>query len=423
MRSEVSFKVSAPGRADFLNTHQDYKGLPVVPAAVSLRTYVLSKFWDKNVFSIASLDLKELGEKFEDCFPAGGRVKGRVKYREKSWFGNYFRAVVNVVLKLNPNVKLRGMRIAIKSQVPMGSGLGSSAALEVAFAQLLNQAYGLNYDERTIAEIAYLAENEELKIPCGRLDQYSSSFGGVIKLECRPPYNVEKLPTKNLIFVILDSGIKHSTAEIHPARQAQINEGLKALMKSANVPEALKRKLGFKYYEPKWEELSEEEISPYLSSLDKESASRILYTIRAQRSTELALKLLKSLRVAKGLREALAEELGLSGPTVKREKNRLRLVGMIMNYQHELMRDLYDLSLPKLEQMRDAALEAGAYGVKISGAGVGGSLIALVKSFKEGRRVLEAGLGAGAKAGWVSKVSEGAKIEETLPFKFENFNS
>jgi galactokinase len=406
----MRIEVSAPGRADFLNTHQDYKGLPVVPAAINLRTCMVGESWNKNAFSIISLDLKEQGKECEDYF----LIERQIEYREKGWFGNYFRAIVNLMLKLNPKMKIHGMKIAVKSQIPMGSGLGSSAALEVAFIQLLNHAYGLNYDERTIAEIAYSAENKELKIPCGRLDQYSSSFGGIIKLECRPPYNIEKLPAKNLIFVILDSGIRHSTAEIHPVRQAQIDEGLKALMESTNVSKALKKKLGFKYYEPRWEDISEEEILPYLSLLNKESAKRILYTIKAQKSTELALKLLKSPKATKELQEELIESLELRN--IKREKSGLQLIGKIMNYQHELMRDLYDLSLPKLERIRNAALEAGACGVKISGAGIGGSLVALVKDFKEGKKVLKAGLEFGAKSGWISKVSEGAKIE-TLPFK------
>jgi len=80
-----------------------------------------------------------------------------------------------------------------------------------------------------------------------------------------------------------------------------------------------------------------------------------------------------------------------------------------MNYQHELLRDLYKVSLKELEKIRDATLQAGAYGTKISGAGMGGSLISLVNSEKC-KEVLEAGIAAGAPQGWISGIGEGAKV-------------
>jgi len=82
-----------------------------------------------------------------------------------------------------------------------------------------------------------------------------------------------------------------------------------------------------------------------------------------------------------------------------------------MNCQHELLRDLYDLSVAKLERIRSAALDAGAYGMKISGAGLGGALVALVDSMESGERIVEAAESAGAKQGWTSTVGRAARIE------------
>ena len=176
------------------------------------------------------------------------------------------------------------------------------------------------------------------------------AFGGIIKLDCRPPYNVEMLPFKDLTFVIVDSGIRHSTGDIHPKRQMEINLGLKELMKNRNVPESLKTKLGYNFDQPKWEEISEEEIGDYLSTLNKASRKRILFTLRMHRLTEMALKILNFKSVDK---KELILNLGRDSWRKIQEgsPNELnyRILGEIMNAQHALLRDLYDVSLPEID--------------------------------------------------------------------------
>lgn len=373
---------SAPGRADFLNTHQDYKGLPVVPVALNLRTYISAKLQNKKFFTIKSLDLEAEGKICVDKF----KVE-KAEILKKGWFGNYFRGIVNLIVEQGLGDRLHGMQVFVKSQIPIGSGLGSSAALEVAFAKLLNHACNLGYTDKELAELAYVAEREKVSVPCGRLDQYSAVFGGIIKLSCRPPFDIETIGLENLFFVVLDSGIRRATANIHPIRQMEINKGLKVLMESEEVPHNLKSKLGYRYDEPKWEEISEADIKPYLSLMGDRESKRILFTLRMQKSTERAFELLK---------EKTIDYISL---------------GKVMNEQHEFLRDLYEVSLPELERIRNAALKAGAYGVKISGAGLGGCLIALVKDEVVGSNVLKKGLLAGARQGWVLNIDEGARIE------------
>lgn len=394
---------SAPGRADFLNTHQDYKGLPVVPVALNLRTYMFGEFRDDNVFEITSLDFQRTGEEFQDQFSIG-----EIEYLKMGWFGNYFRAIVKILEKRGFSKKLRGLRVHVTSQVPIASGLASSAALEVAFATLLNKACKINYSKRELAELAYEAENKELGIPCGRLDQYGSAFGGIIKLECKPPYKVQKLPVKNLTFVIHESGVKHSTAQIHPLRQNEINLALKTLMESDQVPRKIKNKLGYRYDEPDWENIMEEEISEYLNLLYDDVADRLRFTLRMQRSTEIALEILVG---KKPKLEERGQYMNQILRKMESELLKIEILGEIMNYQHELLRELYNVSITKLEKIREAALEAGAYGTKISGAGMGGSLISLVDPQKS-QQILDAGISAGAKQGWISKIDEGAKIHQ-----------
>jgi galactokinase len=374
--------------------------------------YLFAKPTKNKVFTVQSLDLERYNEPSTDSFEIkkNNMLEGR-------FFGNYFRGVVNVLVKRGLARKLRGMNITIESEIPVGSGLSSSAALEVGFAELLNHVCNLGLTKKDLAEISFAAENQEVGVPCGRLDQYGVAFGGIIKLECRPPYRVEPLAFEDLTFTIIDSGIRHSTADIHPKRQSDIDRGLKALMESRKVPEGLKRNLGYRFDEPQWEEISEGEIEDFLSIIDDKAKKRILFTLRMQRLTEFALKVLRFERV--GEEETilnLGEERWKAIQRSLIAEHNHRILGEVMNDQHSLLRDLYDVSLPELEEICSSALEAGAYGAKISGAGMGGSIIALVKNEEEGKKVTDACLSVGAKNGWVSKVGEGVKVESATLF-------
>ncbi len=397
---------SSPGRLDFLNTHQDYKGLPVISIGVNLRSYTAVSKGKNEKCSILSVNLKEEHVEYQDVFDVTKPV-----LRKGKWFGNYLRAAIKALLELGYGIK--GFNAAILSEVPIGGGLGSSAAFTVSFIGAINELFNLGLSKKEIAEIAYHAEHDIMGVPCGRLDQYGSVFGGVIKIETTPPYNVEALPFRQGVFVVLDSGIKHSTAEIHPKRQADIDYGLKLLLEMSDLPDFTRQKLGEKYYEPKWEELSEEELMPYLKRLPEKPKNRILFTIREHKSTELALKIMKGKIpginvmvsvLGKEWEKEITSSLEHSNPL-------LALIGTIMNQQHELLRDLYDLSLPELEHIRNSALKAGALGVKISGAGLGGSLIALTENKSIAERVLKVGIKAGAKRGWIVNIDVGLKRE------------
>lgn len=380
----IKLLVSAPGRVDFLNTHQDYKGLPVVPIAVNLRTYV-AVVESSRRFIVESLNLMEEGKLYKDEFDPARPIQSW-----KGWFGNYLRAVVAAIRDYTGVSLNEGFHAVIYSEVPIGGGLASSAALEVAFAKALDAYFNLGLNTNNLAEVSFKAENTYVGVPCGRLDQYGSAYGGAILLYPREPVRVEVLPLESLDMVVVDSGIRHSVAEIHPVRQREINEGLKQLMENPLIPRELKEKLGYRFDEPRWSEIEYHEIKPYLDAIKDAPAKRIAFTILMNASTMKAIDLIK--RGEPRLQEKLGE---------------------IVNEQHELLRDLYEVSLPELEKIRNAMLDAGAYGVKISGAGMGGSLLAVVPSEQEvKKRVLDAALKAGARRGWIVRIDEGARVED-----------
>jgi galactokinase len=376
----VSYEVlaSAPGRLDFLNTHQDYKGLPVVSVAVNLRTRVKARRL-RGTCRARSLNTGESAE-FRPGEPPAGRG-----------FADYVKAAVASLR--SSGVDVGGCELEVVSEIPIASGMASSAALLVATVGALSALWGGPTDPAFVAEAAYRAEREVMGIPCGRLDQYGSAFGRISLINTRPPYDVERLELGEGVFVALDSGVRHSTAEVHPQRQRELDEGLRALL--AVAPPGIREKLSERHWEVKWEELDEDELKPYLGRIPRMYANRILFTIRMHRSTMVALEILRG-------RKAEAPYL----PPLDGEDWRARGVGAVMTYQHGLLRDLYDVSIPQLDRLVEGALARGAYGAKLSGAGLGGIVMALAPE-----SAADAVRGIGEARSWVLKVDDGLRVE------------
>lgn len=396
--------VSAPGRIDFLNTHQDYKGLPVVSIGIDLRTYVAISRSNSDKCIVESINLRNEGREYRDVFNAS-----RPMLRNGKWFGNYLRASILSLERMGYSVE--GFNALIYSDVPVAAGLASSAALEVSFIGALNQLFGFGLSRMEIAEAAYTAEHDIMGIPCGRLDQYGSSYGGIIKINTRPPYGVEELPWINGVFTVVDSGIKHSTADIHPRRQAEINKGLELLLEMPDLPNNVKKYISPHHYDTYWEEIDFEKIKNYLDRLPSPYRERVLFTFKMHNSTMLALKIIRDENVEF---EEIVSSLDLFDvDTIKNAlKDKPRLIGLVMDYQHILLRDYYDLSLPALERIRNNMKEAGALGAKLSGAGLGGAIIGLTMDIDTAKKVLEAGISGGGKRGWIVNIDDGVRVEE-----------
>ncbi|HYA22465.1 MAG TPA: hypothetical protein VEG31_04800, partial [Thermoproteota archaeon] len=315
----------------------------------------------------------------------------------------YFSSIIGTLRKFVKSESGSGLNVYLRSEIPMGSGMGSSGALEVAFLALLNGAFSLGLNTRDIAEYAYFSENTIMGIPCGRLDQYSSAYGRVIVLRQRPTVNVDYLDLPDLDFVIIDSGERHKTESIHTARQSEINEGLEILSDSSAVPKGLRSRLGRSCQETDWESVKWEEVSRYLFLLPKKSADRILFTFQMNSSTSLALSAIRGQKVDLATASNILGRDRASALSNDRWPVKETL-GEIMNVQHELLRDLYAVSTPLLETIRDSVLYlGGAIGVKISGAGMGGSLVALANDREAGERVIREAKDAGAADAWLVK--------------------
>lgn len=414
--AEPSLIASAPGRLDFLNTHQDYKGLPVVSVAISKRTYVaVSKAELES--QVVSLNLCEEGSECTDFFSTDD-----VLLERRDWFGNYIRAVVISFREIG--LRIGNFKMLIYSEVPVGAGLASSAALQVAAITSLSELFSAELSRQEIAELAYHSEHNVMGVPCGRLDQYGSVTGGITLIETKPPFKTKTFTGIPLEFVVLDSGIRHSTKNIHSARVRELTEGIRDLLKSPKLSNSVKTLLRDDVYETDWSSIKLEDLAPSLEDVNPTSRKRIIFTLKMHESTMLAMRLIEE-GWTENLGTLIGESLSKECPDCLKASFRssnklLKLLGGIINYQHVLLRDLYDVSTPELEIIRKKALEAGALGVKISGAGMGGSLLALVENRGEGLKILQH-ISSDAERGWLVSVDEGARIDYKK--SVETFNS
>lgn len=401
-----SLIASSPGRLDFLNTHQDYKGLPVVSVAINKRAYIAVSEAEATSRAI-SLNLCEEGSECVDIFNVND-----VSLRGREWFGDYVRSIA-IALR-EKGLRVRNFNMLIYSEVPIASGLASSAALQVAAITGLNKLFGLGLSRQEIAELAYQSEHDVMGIPCGRLDQYGSVMGGITLIETKPPFRTKTFKGFPLEFVVLDSGIRHSTRDVHSARVKELVSGLRDLLKSSKLPENIRTLLKEDVYETDWGNLRLEYLTPLLEDVNPTSRKRIVFTLKMHASTILALRLIEE-GWTRSLGALIEDLLEMECPdcliaSSKSSNEVLRLLGGLINYQHVLLRDLYEVSTPELEVIRARALEAGALGVKISGAGMGGSLLALVEGDEGGLRVLHQTESL-VRRGWVVSVDEGARID------------
>ena len=117
-----------------------------------------------------------------------------------------------------------GFTAEVNSQIPIGGGLSSSAALSVGLIKGLNEMYDIQMDKGQIAELAYVCEHDDLGIMCGRMDQYAIAYGGVTFIETGSTPSVERLPIESLPLVVGNSQEERKAAKILNRVKKEIQE-------------------------------------------------------------------------------------------------------------------------------------------------------------------------------------------------------
>lgn len=196
--------VKSPGRVNIIGEHTDYNDGFVLPAAIDKAAYLAMSLREDDEIHLVAQDLDETYEcSIHDLKPSA----------DVSW-ANYLLGSAAQFLKRN--IPLKGFNAILTSDVPMGAGLSSSAAVECATVFALNELLHSKLDRLTMVQMAQKAEHEYAGVMCGIMDQFASMMGKkdhVIKLDCRS-LDFEYVPFRleGIKVLLLNTNVKHSLA-------------------------------------------------------------------------------------------------------------------------------------------------------------------------------------------------------------------
>ena len=309
----------APGRVNLLGEHTDYNEGLVLPTAIPQQTRVAARVLADGPFSVYSADLDESAEFSLDEVP-------------QAHFAQYVYGCLKQIA--NRGVAIPALQIHIDSDVPIGVGLSSSAALEVAVLRALRKLLNLDLDDVEIAKIAQAAEIQYAGVNCGILDQMASSLlspGAMLYLDTRTlKRELLPLPPDSEILVI-DSGVARSLAT------SKYNERRGECEKAARQLSA--------------HSLRDVSIAS-VETLPEPLRRRARHVV-----TENA-------RVEEARQQVSAERFG-----------------ELMNASHKSLRDDYEVSIPALDELVSVMQQQDdVYGAKLTGAGFGGACVGLCRT-------------------------------------------
>jgi len=206
MRDTIFLEV--PGRICILGDKVDLLGKPVIAMAIDLMMRMNYRLTSDGTIDFYSHDTKE-------------RVKFKLGESPPRHIDLNYWSVLYERLKNKIN---KGFYLDVESDIPIGCGLSTSAAVSVGFLRVLNEAFDLNLQNSDIAELAYLGENHDLGIQCGRMDQYIIAYGGVTFIYTDENPRVEMLDIKELPIVVGDSMEERKAALVLNRIKRQIRE-------------------------------------------------------------------------------------------------------------------------------------------------------------------------------------------------------
>lgn len=332
----MKYKVIAPGRVNLIGEHTDYNQGFVLPAAIGL-------FLELTCEAKQGRNITATAEGFSVPETFSLDTLAPVT-RDPLWI-DYLKGVCWALEKAGH--LLSGADISIHSNLPTGSGLSSSAALELATAKALTAANGLEIPLTELALICQQAENEFVKVRCGIMDQYAVALGRknhALLLDCRSlDYKYIPLLLGKHCLLIIDSRVERSLgSSVYNRRREECEETVRRLS-------AISKKEFNSLREVTLDDLKE--CCAYLPD--------ILYR-RGRFVVE------ENIRVQEAAAALQGEDL-LS-------------FGYFMKRSHAGLRDLYEVSCPELDLIVDTAVPVnGVLGARMTGAGFGGCVIVLLE--------------------------------------------
>lgn len=364
----------APGRVNLIGEHTDYNGGHVFPCALTLGTYGIVRDREDRKLRFYSMNFESLGiieTSLDDLVPD-----------EAANWTNYPKGVMWAFEKRGYKLA-HGMDILIYGNIPSGSGLSSSASLEVLTGLMLKDTFG--FENLTMVEVALIgqdAENNFNGCNCGIMDQFASAMGKkdhAIFLDTNT-LNYEYAPVilKDAKIVITNSKVKHSLVDsAYNDRRNECETALKELQAELPI-----HSLG---------ELTQEEFE-----LHKEA---IKDPVRQRRAKHAVYENQRTIRAVEALRE-----------------NDVELFGRLMNESHQSLKEDYQVSCREIDILVDMAQAMpGVLGSRITGGGFGGCTVSIVRNDAVDGFISQIGKTYQEKVGheaefYVVDIGDGAKI-------------
>ena len=336
----------APGRVNLIGDHTDYNGGHVFPGALTIGTYAaVRKRGDST--------LRFFSDNFSDEGIITTTLAEALPENRLGWC-DYMRGVIWALAEQGMKCDA-GMDIAIWGNIPAGSGLSSSASLEVLTGFFLRELFGFKVTNTEIALIGQTAENKFCGMNCGIMDQFTSAMGkkdhAILLDTATLKFDYAPLALSDISIVVTNSNVKHSlVTSAYNERRAQSEAALAKLQTVADI-----KTLG---------DLTVAEFNKISDVLTDDIQLR-----RARHA------------VSENERVILAAEALKAG--------KLETFGRLMNESHVSLRDDYETSCKEMDILAEEAWKLpGVLGSRITGGGFGGCTVSLVKnasidSFKE----------------------------------------
>lgn len=317
----------APGRVNLIGEHTDYNDGFVLPAALDRATYVACAPREDRQLQVRSLTLDQ---EFILALDGGAdaEIPGWVKY------------VQGIALILERGGRsIRGVDILIDSDVPIGAGLSSSAALEISVGLALASIFGHEIDGLDLARVGQAAEHEFAGVRSGIMDQFAAVFGKeghALFLDCRS-MEWEAVPVAEARFIICNTKVKHDLAEgEYNKRRSQCEQAA--------------------------------------AFFEKQSLRDLTLDELLARESEMPDVLFRRAR------HVVSENARVPASVAALRSGDLAAFGLLLNASHNSLRDDYEVSSRELDLMVELALrQRGVHGARMTGGGFGGCTINLVE--------------------------------------------
>ena len=324
----------APGRVNLIGEHTDYNDGFVLPAAIEFYCWAAAASRRDGKLVIFSENFKETIEAILDSLSTLGK---------KHW-ANYPLGVAWAFLQAGK--RLTGANIYIAGEIPLGAGLSSSAAIEVAVGLALLSVSRLLVDRSELAQLCQRAENEIVGARVGIMDQYVSCYGRAshaLLLDCRSlEHGFVKLP-ENLQLVICNTMVRHEVASSeYNTRRAECEEGVRILRIALAEIRALR-------------DVTLSQLEAHRGNLSPTVFARCRHVITENARVRSAVEAFR--------------------------RGNIKALGPLMRDSHRSLRDDYEVSCKELDLMVEIAMaQPGLIGARMTGGGFGGCTINLVES-------------------------------------------